>query len=375
MKAFRSLVSIALLLLTGFAAAQTPPGRGCISDVALTISNGLIVPVPFAQVYLCPPGSSAAACLNTTVPIYANVSGGSPIPNPFTTDAGGNYFFCSAVGHYTIEIVGSVGVIMVPDLTVTDDWSKGGYVTGDWHVSGTVYGNVQGNVIGNLTGNASTATAAQNAGTACDPSSQFAYGVDASWNAKCHNLPTAAVPFYQTENFNGSAALQAATTFFSQRFTYTNGSNQTNVDLNSTGSEAKVVTAVASGTVGHCAAWISSGGIGDFGGACGDIASKLTNGYTILPSGLMLEWMTSSADFPSNGRLASTETWPTPFPHACFNVQTTPIFDSVITTNAQEANVWVNPGSCTTSVNIFGTVASDQTLSSNYHVMLFAIGY
>lgn len=263
MKFYKYIAGL-LLLVTGFAVAQTPPIGACVDNVAQTISNGVLVPVPFAQVYLCPAGSSAPSCLATTTTIYTTTALNVTTLNPQTADAGGNFFFCAPVGHYTLEVVGSIGAYLVPDISLVDDWSKGGYVTGNWHVSGTIFGNLTGNV----TGNATTASASDHTPTLCNPATQFAYGVGTAWAAQCANFPAAVTPFYQTEIFNGVPAVQQTSTSYTQRFSFNNGAGTTNIDLNTTGNENKVVSAPNNGTNGDCMRWNANGGAGDTGTPC-----------------------------------------------------------------------------------------------------------
>ena len=58
-----------------------------------------------------------------------------------------------------------------------------------------------------------------------------------------------------------------------------------------------------------------------------DIASKSANGYTKLPSGLIIQW----GEIPVGGD--QTVSFPTAFPHAVFSVNTT-------STGAEWLTVW-----------------------------------
>jgi len=113
--------------------AQSAPGGVCISNVALTISNGYTAPVPFALATLCSAGSTQSTCTANKQPIFTSTALSTTTPtNPFQADVGGNYFFCASVGHYALMLAGSQGTYFVNDIALVDDWSKGGTVTGQW---------------------------------------------------------------------------------------------------------------------------------------------------------------------------------------------------------------------------------------------------
>jgi hypothetical protein len=99
-----------------------------------------------------------------------------------------------------------------------------------------------------------------------------------------------------------------------------------------------------------------------------------TNGYVILPGGLILQWMVGTTVL-NNTRKDFTETWPHPFPNACFNVQLSLQFATQVTANWQGVSVYIMPGSNKTQVVMFADEASDQNVQSNYKVLLFGIGY
>lgn len=135
----RKILAFILAFVAAACGAQTAPIGVCISNVAQTISNGLIAPVPFASVTLCSQNSTSSNCAANIVSVYTSTTLGTPTPtNPVTADAGGNYFFCAPVGHYALMIAGSQGGFFVPDIALVDDWSKGGTVTGNWVVTGNV---------------------------------------------------------------------------------------------------------------------------------------------------------------------------------------------------------------------------------------------
>jgi len=116
--------------------AQTAPIGVCVSNVALTISNGYTAPVPFALVTLCTAGSTQSTCTANMQPIFTSTALSTTTPNnPFKSDVGGNYFFCAPVGHYALMLSGSQGIYFVNDIALVDDWSKGGTVSGPWSVT------------------------------------------------------------------------------------------------------------------------------------------------------------------------------------------------------------------------------------------------
>lgn len=236
--------------------AQTAPIGVCISNVAQTISNGLIAPVPSASITLCSQNSTSTNCAANIVSIYTSTTLGTPTPtNPFVADVGGNYFFCAAVGHYALMIQGSVGGFFVPDITLADDWSKGGVVTGNWQAT---------SFIGPLTGNAATASASDHSPTQCG-AGNYAAGVSTLWAANCDPL------FYQTLEFNTTSATQRPAANYSQRFTGTDSASpaRTNVDLNAPGTGNFVPTETANpGASTNCAQYDGSGNIGPVSNPC-----------------------------------------------------------------------------------------------------------
>jgi hypothetical protein len=134
----RRLLAVVLSLFATAALAQAPVGV-CINNVALTISNGLIAPVPFSAVTLCSFGSTASTCSANIVQTYADTTLTTLSPTTpltaYTADAGGNYYFCAPHGRYALMISGSQGVYFVPTITLTDDWASGGTANGLWAVT------------------------------------------------------------------------------------------------------------------------------------------------------------------------------------------------------------------------------------------------
>jgi len=184
------------------------------------------------------------------------------------------------------------------------------------------------------------------------------------------NCLTSVTSFYQLVQQAGTSKTQRNATNFLAPFTVTDngGNNSSDIGLANSGVTAGTYTdaTISVDALGRILSAASGGG---------GTGSLTGNGYWTFPGGLMVEWMTSATDFPASGRLAATETWPTPFPHACFVVTTTARPDTTITADYQGYGIFVNPGDCKTSVNIYGEVGSDTTADSNYHALLVAIGY
>jgi hypothetical protein len=231
----RILALTSLWLFAVVAIAQAPIGV-CLNNVAQTISNGVIAPIPYATVALCTAGSTASNCIANKVNIFTSTALSTATPtNPFTADAGGNYFFCAAVGHYGVLISSSYGTFFVNDVALVDDWSKGGTMTGALTDTSGFIGPLTGNVTGNVSGNAGTASALASTPTACNPASYFAYGISANGNALCNALPTPATLYYQTVQEAGTALTQQPVLNFDGTVVGSNGTGNTNVGLPSVG--------------------------------------------------------------------------------------------------------------------------------------------
>jgi len=302
---WHKLVGLSLILTTGFALAQAPGGV-CTDDVAQSISNGVIVPIPYAKIYLCPSGSTATNCpaASASVNIYNSptLSSGNEITNPFTADAGGNYFFCTSHGHYALEVVAAQGNIFIPDIVFADDWASGGTVAGTWAAT---------SFVGPLTGNASTATALQNVPTNCGTGGgQYAYGIGANGDALCSPFPPATVPFYQTLKSNGTPVTQRYATNYSSNFVLSDSAspNQTSVDLASTigvsitgnaGTASALQTAPTA-----CAKPGQMTGIGVSGNA--QCVSTIADEWFNFPG------CSGGAPYNGDAACASTQTLPTP---------------------------------------------------------------
>ena len=260
----RIIALTALWLCAAFAIAQAPIGV-CLNNVAQTISNGVIAPIPYATVALCTPGSTAANCVANKVSIYTSTALSTATPtNPFTADAGGNYFFCAQVGHYGLLINSSYGQYFVPDVTLDDDWSKGGTMTGA--LTDTA------GFIGPLTGNAATASASDHSPTQCG-AGLYSQGDSTTWAANCAQVlwsQIGSIPsfYYQTVQAQDSAMPQEANLDFADPafvVTDSSGNHRTAVNLRKTGVQSSVVSAAGPGTSGDYASWNAAGDLVDGG--------------------------------------------------------------------------------------------------------------
>ncbi len=235
-RCLQHLTPLLYLSLLPLASISQAPVGVCLSNVAQTISNGVIAPIPYATVALCTPGSTASNCIANEVSIYTSTALSTATPtNPFTADAGGNYFFCALVGHYGLLINSSYGQYFVPDVTLDDDWSKGGTMTGAL----TDAAGFIGPLTGNVTGNASTASASDHSPTQCG-SGLYSQGDSTTWAANCAQVnwgQIGSIPsfYYQTVQEAGSALTQQPVLNFDSTMAATNGSGKTNVGLPSTG--------------------------------------------------------------------------------------------------------------------------------------------
>jgi len=281
----RIIALTALWLCAAFAVAQAPIGV-CINNVAQTISNGVIAPIPYATVALCTPGSTAANCVANKVSIYTTTALSTATPtNPFTADAGGNYYFCAAVGHYGLLINSSYGQYFVPDVTLDDNWAAGGTMTGTLTDAA--------GFIGPLTGNAATASALAATPSDCNPLTNYAYGISANGNALCNALPAAATLYYQTVQENGSALAQQPILNFDGTVVGSNGTGKTNVGLPNTGTAGTVtnpssITTDAQGRVTSVSSAVTSR-------TCtSSIANSTYACYRIFADGTIEQWGTSN---------------------------------------------------------------------------------
>lgn len=122
--------------------------------------------------------------------------------------------------------------------------------------------------------------------------------------------------FYQSVAFNGTLQTQQPVLNFLSPLTVTPGSGNTAVGINTTGSEAKVVTAVAAGATGNCAKWLATGGVGDSGLSCtsSSIPAPVCNSngcYVLFPGGLIEQW--GSGTTPTNSCSGTSFSFPTSF--------------------------------------------------------------
>ena len=292
----------ALWLCAAFAIAQAPIGV-CLNNVAQTISNGVIAPIPYATVALCTPGSTAANCVANKVGIYTSTALSTATPtNPFTSDAGGNYFFCAHVGHYGLLINSSYGQYFVPDVTLDDNWAAGGTMTGPLTDAA--------GFIGPLSGNASTASASDHSPTQCG-SGLYSQGDTTSWSANCAQV--------QWGQLGGIPSL---VTSFNTR---TGGVTLTAADVdavgnitNSTSGNAATATALAAAGTTLTSPAVAKG-VDASGNAIAQTFSSsfTTNGYSLLPGGLMIQWGHSGAI--ADGSPGTDVCFNTPFPHSVFS--------------------------------------------------------
>jgi len=142
MKFSRSKILTVLLLCISFATAQAGV---CINNVVQTIANSVLVPIPFATVTLCSPGSNSSNCVANKVNIYTSAALSTlTSTNPFVTDLAANYYFCAPTGHYGLLITSSYGLQFVPDITLVDNsssasWTCNTYGCYKTDPDGTVY--------------------------------------------------------------------------------------------------------------------------------------------------------------------------------------------------------------------------------------------
>lgn len=110
------------------------------------------------------------------------------------------------------------------------------------------------------------------------------------------------------------------------------------------------------------------------GAANGFAISKTTNGYIKLPDtlgGLVLQWMTGPSN-PPTGETNFTVTFPLAFPHACLNVQVSPLIPSVVGNSGDMSYQVISFNS--TSAHIYLQEFSDgRDVASQ--VLVYAIGY
>lgn len=278
----RIIALAALWLCAAFAIAQAPIGV-CLNNVAQTISNGVIAPIPYATIALCTPGSTAANCVANEVNLYTSTALSTATPtNPFTSDAGGNYFFCAPVGHYAQLINSSYGQYFVPDVTLADNWAAGGTMTGAL--------TDPAGFIGPLTGNAATASASDHSPTQCG-SGLYSQGVTSTWAANCSQVL-----------WNQIGGVPALVTSFNTR-TGAVTLTATDVDAvgnitNNTSGNAATATAFAA-TPSNCGAGQSAYGISANGTALCNSRTPRTSGtngyYAISDDGTITEWINTGA--------------------------------------------------------------------------------
>jgi len=87
-------------------------------DIAISSVGGFLTGVPNAQVRVCVDGALGVPC-SPTVPIYSNsdLAPGHALPNPFTADGQGNYFFYTFPGTYEVQVTTPTGTYTQNDQT------------------------------------------------------------------------------------------------------------------------------------------------------------------------------------------------------------------------------------------------------------------
>jgi hypothetical protein len=120
---------------------------------------------------------------------------------------------------------------------------------------------------------------------------------------------------------------------------------------------------------------VGASGISANGNAiCPSLASSLTtSGYITLPNGLILEWVVGTTTVGPTSRQNVTETWPLPFPHACFTAIPGVKLDSGVSTNNEGYGTYLN--SCTTTtVSAYMDVGADGVGDVNHRLVAFGVG-
>lgn len=364
----RKLIGLFVVLACSAAAAlaQTAPIGICVNNVAQTISNGLIAPIPLASITLCTQGSTVGNCTSNPASIYSSsaisasftgsisgttltvsavasgfigvgqtlsgsgVTSGTTITalgtgtggtgtytvsasqtvgsetlsaaataltQPFTADAGGNYFFCANAGHYALLIAGPQGSYFVPDMALADDWSHGGIVNGTWQAT---------QFVGPLIGNANTASAFLNVPTNCGSGgTEYAYGILANGDALCGTFPTPVTLYYQTLDANGTPLTQRPTANFSTRFALTDSASpaQTNIDF------ASIISA---GSCTYCS--VTYDAYGRVTGASSGTAPPIVQVLNITSGSLCTGTSAGAEDKCTTGSIS----WPNPFPDTSY---------------------------------------------------------
>src|SRR5208337_668401 len=86
-------------------------------DVANSNVGGYVVVSPFASIRVCQNGAIGLPC-TPLAQIYSNSALTNALPNPFTADANGNYFFYAFPGTYVIQSTNTTGTFSQPDQTL-----------------------------------------------------------------------------------------------------------------------------------------------------------------------------------------------------------------------------------------------------------------
>jgi hypothetical protein len=365
-KSVKRIIALAALwLCAAFAIAQAPIGV-CINNVAQTISNGVIAPIPYATVALCSSGSTAANCVANKVSIYTTTALSTATPtNPFTADVGGNYYFCAHVGHYGLLINSPYGQYFVPDVALVDDWSTGGTMTGALTDASGFIGPLTGNVTGNVSGNAATATNATNATNAVNAShisNVTDVGATGTWYVPLFDNATGTVSAYTKAS---ALMYYPSSNFLTVNVTHadaaTNATHATTADT--TTGNAGTASALAAAPSVLTSPAVSKG-VDASGNAIAQtfVGSLGSTGYMTLPGGLILQWG-SLGGLADNG--VSSGSLPYNFPNSCFKAFAT---EDESVTASRPGNPRNIAASCSTSTITLWASGSGSTGS------WFAIG-
>ena len=210
----RTLLSLLIALsLATPAAAQTPllpintPVFRALDSNGLPLAGGLLY--------------SYVAGTTTPQATYTDATGATPNTNPVVLDSTGSAkVFLGSALTYKFVLQNSLGV---------QQWTVD-------QISGSF-----------------PAIAAASTPTACNPATQFAYGISIGFNALCANLPSTTTANYQTVALNGAGQTQRPTLNFSTKFAVTDSSSpaQTNIDLTVSGNTTTLGSTSGTFTAGH----------------------------------------------------------------------------------------------------------------------------
>jgi hypothetical protein len=334
------------VVVSGLAQAGTQP----LSGTPFTTGSGVMASYPQCVATVYPAGSG------TPVPtgnVYSSAIGAA-LGNPFTANTDGSWNFYVAAGCYDVTISsGTPPYSQMPTVKTLVDKCVGGLfsvalhgtaneitVTGSspctinpcsWTLSipslfilpGTINGLTltaltQGfSIAGGTTSKTltvnNTITLAGTDGSTLNIGTGGTLGTGAfvnlsgtapivysAGNFSCPTCLTSSsvTLFYQTVEAAGSAQTQRPALNFLAPLTVADSASpaRTNVGVNTTGSEAKVVTAAAAGVLNNCANWDGSGGVGDAGFPCASPIPLYTASGTLITN-----WHASFANCTTDG--------------------------------------------------------------------------